>query len=156
MDGVAAKIAEEVAVLFKDYHLDACAGEQQPEHHSRGAGADNTTGGSDLSCILLGLIHKLLSVARVHRTGLSGRQNGSAAAMNSIGTSLINPFSHSAQYFIPACSDTTWPSTISPFFLPDAIASCAYSTNSHSRVSPNTRTSTSGCAKNGIPGVRLA
>src|SRR5262245_41515072 len=156
MDGVAAKVAEEVPVLFEHDHLNSGAGQQQPEHHSGGATADNATSGSGLSCILLGLTHKLLLVTRVHRTGLSGLQNGSAAAMNSIGTSLINSCSHSAQYFIPACSDTTWPSAISPFFLPDAIVSCAYSTNSHSRVSPTTRTSTSGCAKNGIPGVRLA
>jgi hypothetical protein len=34
-------------------------------------------------------------------------QNGSAEAMNSTGTSLIKLRNHSAQYFIPACSDAT-------------------------------------------------
>src|SRR5262245_463884 len=43
MDGVAAKIAEEVPVLFKDYHLNAGAGQQQPKHHPGRAAADNTT-----------------------------------------------------------------------------------------------------------------
>jgi hypothetical protein len=32
-----------------------------------------------------------------HRKDLSERQNGSAAAMNSIGTALINPISASAR-----------------------------------------------------------
>lgn len=63
---------------------------------------------------------------RLHRsyfTGLWGRQKGSAAAMKRMGTSLINVFSHSAQYFIPACSETTWPKIISAFFFPEAIVS---------------------------------
>lgn len=63
-------------------------------------------------------------LAQAHPVGLSGRQKGSAAATNSTGTSLMNPFSHSAQYFMPACSDTTCPSTINAFFWPDVIASC--------------------------------
>src|SRR5262245_24536578 len=56
------------------------------------------------------------NVSIAHRMGLPGDQKGSGAAMNSIGTSPMNPFSHSAQYFIPACSDTTWPSTMRAFF----------------------------------------
>ena len=70
-----------------------------------------------------------LNVGRIRRLhwqvnypiGCSGRQNGSSAAMNSIGTSSMKDFNHSAQYFIPACSDTTWPSTINAFLFPDAI-----------------------------------
>src|SRR5262245_49264216 len=58
MDGVAAEIAEEVPVLFKDYHLNAGAGEHQPKHHSGGAAPDNTTGGSDFLCHLPGLTHR--------------------------------------------------------------------------------------------------
>src|SRR5580700_4238670 len=46
----------------------------------------------------------------------TGFQNGSTAATNSTGTSLTNVLSHSAQYFIPACSDTTCPNTSSAFF----------------------------------------
>src|SRR5579871_4278058 len=69
-----------------------------------------------------------------YATGLPGRQKGSAAGTNSMGTSGINPLSHSAQYFIPGCSETTWPSTRRAFFRPEAIISCAYSTSSHSRV----------------------
>src|SRR6185437_10331647 len=88
-------------------------------------------------------------------TGRSGLQNGSGAAINSIGTSGINGFSQSAQYFMPACSDATWPSRMSAFFCPDTIASCAYSTTSHSRVSPPIRTSTSGWASRRMPGIWL-
>src|SRR5262245_36374856 len=57
MDGVAAKVAEEVRVLFEHDHLNACAGEQQPEHHSGGAASNNTTSFSDLLRILLELTH---------------------------------------------------------------------------------------------------
>lgn len=39
--------------------------------------------------------------------------------MNAIGTSVIDPRSHSAQYVIPACSETTWPRITSAVFLPD-------------------------------------
>ena len=38
-----------------------------------------------------------------------------------MGTSEMNDRSHSAQYFMPACSEATWPITISAFRLPDAI-----------------------------------
>src|SRR5215813_1823203 len=79
-------------------------------------------------------------------------QKGSTAGTNSMGTSGINGLSHSAQYFIPACSDKTWPMTIKAFFFPEEIASCAYSTTSHSRVSPTIKTSMSGRASNGMPG----
>jgi len=57
MDGVAAKIAEEVPMFFEDYHFNSGAGEQQPERHSGGAATDNTTGSSDLLRALLGLTH---------------------------------------------------------------------------------------------------
>src|SRR5215475_14862318 len=62
MDGVAAKIAEEVPVFFKDHHLNAGAGEQQPKHHTGGAATDNTTRSSDVLRITLGLAHKETSV----------------------------------------------------------------------------------------------
>src|SRR5215470_11294470 len=57
MDGVAAKIAKEVSVLFEHDNFNAGAGEQQPEHYSSGPAADDTTGGSDLLRVTLGLIH---------------------------------------------------------------------------------------------------
>jgi hypothetical protein len=40
MDGVAAEVAEEVCVLFKDGDGDVGAGEQEAEHDSSGASAD--------------------------------------------------------------------------------------------------------------------
>ena len=42
---------------------------------------------------------------------------------NQIITSVMNDLSHSAQYFIPDCSDTTCPRTINAFFLPDRMVS---------------------------------
>jgi hypothetical protein len=39
--GVAAKVAEEVGVLFKDKRIDPCASEQVAEHHAGGAAADD-------------------------------------------------------------------------------------------------------------------
>src|SRR5262249_48679026 len=57
MDGVTAKITEEIPVLFQDYHLNAGTGEEQPNHHSGGAATDNTTGGSDLLRIRLRWAH---------------------------------------------------------------------------------------------------
>jgi hypothetical protein len=48
-------------------------------------------------------------------TGLLGFQKGSLAGTNSIGTSVTKDFSHSVQYFMPPCSETTWPNTISAF-----------------------------------------
>jgi hypothetical protein len=62
MNGVAAKIAEEVPMLFEHNHFDAGAGQQQPEHHPGGAAADNTTCGSDLLRILRGLTHNRPSI----------------------------------------------------------------------------------------------
>ena len=35
MNGIAAKIAEEIAVLFQHQHLDAGARQQIPQHHAR-------------------------------------------------------------------------------------------------------------------------
>src|SRR5262249_45682019 len=60
VDGVAAKITEEVRMLFEDDHINAGAGEQQPKHHSGGATADYTTGGSNL----LRIDHFTTTVAR--------------------------------------------------------------------------------------------
>ena len=45
MDGVAAKIPEEVAVLFQHDDVDAGPREQKAEHHARGAAADDATAG---------------------------------------------------------------------------------------------------------------
>ena len=43
MHGVAAKIAEEVGVLFQHHDIDAGAAEQIAEHHSGGPAADDAT-----------------------------------------------------------------------------------------------------------------
>jgi hypothetical protein len=39
VDGVAAEVAEKVGVLFEDEDVDACAGEEETEHHASGAAA---------------------------------------------------------------------------------------------------------------------
>ncbi len=41
MDCIAAKIAQEIGVLFDDDHIDSGAGEQKPEHHPGGAAAND-------------------------------------------------------------------------------------------------------------------
>ena len=40
-----------------------------------------------------------------NQPALPGFQNGSSMGRNSTGISVTNDFSHSAQYFIPHCSD---------------------------------------------------
>ena len=45
MDGVAAKVAEEVGVFFKDGDGDAGAGEEVAEHDAGGTSADDADGG---------------------------------------------------------------------------------------------------------------
>src|SRR5262245_3173598 len=70
MYGVAAKVAEEVSVFFKDHHLNAGAGEQQPKHHTGWAATDNTTGGSDLLRALLGLTHSQCCYIPQLKTGV--------------------------------------------------------------------------------------
>ena len=39
MDGVAAEVAQEIGVLLQHDDVDACAREQEAEHHPRGAAA---------------------------------------------------------------------------------------------------------------------
>lgn len=45
MDGVAAEVAEEVLVFFEDGDIDAGASEEEAEHDSGGATADDAAGG---------------------------------------------------------------------------------------------------------------
>ena len=45
MNGVTAKIAQKVAVLFEHNHIDAGASEQISGHHTRGATAHDTNAG---------------------------------------------------------------------------------------------------------------
>src|SRR5262245_13023572 len=45
MNSVAAKIAEEIAMLFEDDCVDACAGEEEPEHHTGGSSSGNAAAG---------------------------------------------------------------------------------------------------------------
>src|SRR5262245_30342519 len=63
MNGVAAKIAKEVPVFFKDRHLDAGAGKEQAEHHTGGAATNNTTRSSYVLRITLELAHRKTSGA---------------------------------------------------------------------------------------------
>ena len=49
MDGVAAEVAEEVFVFFKDGDVDALTGEQEAEHDAGGASADDAAGGGERS-----------------------------------------------------------------------------------------------------------
>src|SRR2546423_5424247 len=69
-------------------------------------------------------------------------QNGCRVGTNSIGTSLTNVFNHRAHSSIPGCSEGTCPITMSAFALPAVTASAAYSTVSHSLVSPTRSNST--------------
>jgi hypothetical protein len=45
MDGVAAKIAEEVGVFFEDKNFDAGASEKKTENHACGTSANDAAGG---------------------------------------------------------------------------------------------------------------
>jgi hypothetical protein len=47
MNGVAAKIAKEIGILFENDDVDASAGEQESEHHSRGSAAGNAAAGCE-------------------------------------------------------------------------------------------------------------
>ena len=49
MDGVAAEVAEEVFVFFKDGDIDALAGEQEAEHDAGGASAYDAAGSGERS-----------------------------------------------------------------------------------------------------------
>ena len=48
MDGVAAEVAEEVFVFFEDSDGDTVAGQQETEHDTGGASADDAAGGREL------------------------------------------------------------------------------------------------------------
>src|SRR5205814_5790347 len=51
MDGVAAEIAQEVAVLFEHHDLHARTRQQEPQHHARGPAAHDAALGLDHSSI---------------------------------------------------------------------------------------------------------
>src|SRR5512134_3072583 len=82
---------------------------------------------------------RIVAMARVHDADV-GDQKGSPPGRYSIGTSGMNVFSHCAHSFIPTSSEGTWPRMIRAFLRPAVTASRAYSTPSHSRVSPIVRT----------------
>jgi hypothetical protein len=63
-------------------------------------------------------------------------QNGSFVATNSTGAFCTNPFNQRVHSSIPPCSLGTCPITINALLRPCVTASAAYSTVSHSRVSP--------------------
>src|SRR5580658_5097374 len=46
MNGIAAKVAEEIGPSFDDDHVDTGAGEQESKHHSRGSASGNTAASS--------------------------------------------------------------------------------------------------------------
>src|SRR5262245_17421530 len=71
MDGVAAKIAEEITVLFKHDHFNTGAGKKQTEHHAGGTAAGDTTSGSDLSRVMRRLTHEEKSTDKYHSTASS-------------------------------------------------------------------------------------
>ena len=48
VDGVAAEVAQEIGVLLQHHDVDAAAGEEKAEHHSRRSAPDHATGGPDL------------------------------------------------------------------------------------------------------------
>ena len=67
---------------------------------------------------------------------------GSFVGTNSTGTCFTKAFSHVVHSCMPICSLGMWPITIKAFFRPWVTASAAYSTVSHSRVSPTSKTCT--------------
>ncbi|HEY5811719.1 MAG TPA: hypothetical protein VIT23_03585 [Terrimicrobiaceae bacterium] len=58
MNGVAAKIAQEILVLFQNDHFHTRAGEQKAEHHSRRSASSNATARLYLFGNLSGLVHR--------------------------------------------------------------------------------------------------
>jgi hypothetical protein len=58
MNGVAAKIAQEILVLFQNDHFHAGAREQKAEHHSRWSAASNATACLYSLGSLSGLVHR--------------------------------------------------------------------------------------------------
>src|SRR4029077_17265621 len=70
-------------------------------------------------------------------------QKGCFAATNSTGTFLTKPFNQRVHSSIPFCSLGICPITINALLRPWLTASAAYSTVSHSRVSPTSNTCTS-------------
>ena len=72
MNGVAAKVAEEVRVLFEDHDVDARTRQQITQHHPGGAAAGDATSGGDgcgHGALARGSIMALLGKWR-HRTGV--------------------------------------------------------------------------------------
>jgi len=62
MNGVAAKVAEEVHVFFEDSDGDALASKEETEHDAGGTSADDAAGGGEL---VSGCAHGGMRVARV-------------------------------------------------------------------------------------------
>src|SRR5262249_55333823 len=74
----------------------------------------------------------MTSVRFARTNAQAGFQYGSGAGKNSNGTSVMNVFIQSAQYFMPAPTAAFSPSSTRPFLPPAEIMSWAYSTTSHS------------------------
>ena len=75
MDGVAAKVAQEVGVLLEHDDVDAGAREQEAEHHAGRAAADDAATGRDLfgchsSPFPIGVTVKLRHASSEHRPAL--------------------------------------------------------------------------------------
>ena len=70
MDGVAAKIAQEVLVLLQHDHVDAGARQQQAEHHAGRTAADDRAGGANRFChrIIMGDFDPVSKPATAHFT----------------------------------------------------------------------------------------
>ena len=69
MDGVAAKVAQEVRVLFQHHHLDAGACQQIAEHHAGGsASGDAAASGDDFVHVVAPSCHSREVGSRARRT----------------------------------------------------------------------------------------
>jgi hypothetical protein len=76
MHGVAAKVAQEVAVLLHDQRPDPGARKEQPRHHPRGTAADDQQ---------IGVVHRPLARSRKlrrHPPGSTAQPQGTAAIVD--------------------------------------------------------------------------
>ena len=93
MHGVAAKVAQEVAVLLQHHHIDAGAREQEAQHHAgRPAAGDAAASGDVGSCY---------SAAQARRVG---GNRGALGRRHRLRPPAVLPFANSAFSFGITCS----------------------------------------------------
>ena len=99
MDGVAAKIAEEIGVLLEHEHIDAGTREQEAQHHSRRTAADDAAANgkgfghrqppSSISFCCLSMNSLVLSIPRWLSTKLRTAASTSTARLRPAATGIV-------------------------------------------------------------------